>query len=158
MEKKSAIYLVIAAIIIVLLIIGVKLSRNSAPIQSPEQTISTSSQDQAPTSSANSTLTPRNVPLKQPLSYSAALKIYLNKRVQFDSTCQMIPAILSIKNNTQIMFDNRSGKNLQISLDNKKYDIEKNGFLILFLSNKTLPHTIAVDCGSGKNNGRIILN
>ena len=91
------------------------------------------------------------------LSYSKAINLYANSRIQFDAECHANPASLHIKNGSNIMLDNRSGSITRLTVDGTKYSLAGFGFQIIGLSHKTLPYTAAVDCGSGRNTAQILL-
>lgn len=91
------------------------------------------------------------------LTYGEAVKIYTNRRIQFDPDCVVIPNRIVLKNNTMVMFDNRFKDGRDFFLDGRRSYIRGYDFRILNLSSPKLPHTIVVDCGTGKNNGEIIL-
>lgn len=97
-------------------------------------------------------------PTSGTLSYQAALKKYVNRYAQFDPACKMTPGSIVVKNGASFMLDNRSGKALTIHLDDVAYALKAYGFRIVSLSRRTLPATVRVDCGNGKNNGTVILN
>jgi len=97
------------------------------------------------------------------LSYASAIKIYNNRRIQFSvnssNYCSMIPSYnIAFKMGTNIMLDNRSNKPMTIFLDKQPYYLKTYGFKIVALTTSAkLPHTVEVDCNTGKNNGSIIL-
>ncbi len=92
------------------------------------------------------------------LSYSDALKIYKDKRIQFGSNCVPVPYYVVFKVGTKIMLDNRYNQTRPVYLDDYKYTLAPYGFKIVTLTTTAkLPHTMRVDCGTGKNNGSIFL-
>lgn len=92
------------------------------------------------------------------LSYNEAILQYKDRRIQFGPDCSASPSYATFKAGTKIMLDNRYDKVRPIYLDGQKYSIEAYGFRIVTLSTSAkLPHTINIDCGTGKNNGRILL-
>lgn len=92
------------------------------------------------------------------IPYTEAVNLYADKRIQFDANCLLSPNYIAFKIGTKIMLDNRSSQTRPVFLDGKRYDLEPYGFKIITLATTaSLPHTIMIDCGSGKNNGRIIL-
>lgn len=91
------------------------------------------------------------------LSYSQAVDKYVNHRIQFDVYCQGIPKAAVFKNNTNVMFDNRSGDARWFSLDGHAYHLDGYGFIVLTLYSAKVPHAIAVDCGSARNVTQITL-
>jgi hypothetical protein len=97
-------------------------------------------------------------PVEKKLTYEQALLIYADKRFQFDSLCQASPAQRVIKNNTEIMLDNRANVVRPIYVDGTRYSLAAYGFKIVKLSSNNLPHTTIIDCGTGKNSAKVILN
>ena len=92
------------------------------------------------------------------LSYDNAIKLYGSYRLQFDANCLVTPNSISLKKGRALMLDNRYEKARSVYLDDTRYDLAGYGFKIITLTTpEKLPHTISVDCGTGKNNGSIIL-
>jgi hypothetical protein len=97
------------------------------------------------------------------LSYSAAIKTYGTRRIQFSVNsagyCTMNPSNPGFKNGTKIMLDNRYSKQLKITVGGVVYYVPAYNFKIITLYTvAAIPHTIKVSCGSGVNNGSIVLN
>jgi hypothetical protein len=110
------------------------------------------------TSATTTTSTVQNASGHQGLSYTAAVDAFTNRRIQFDKNCVMIPISMSLKNGTNVMFDNRSPAARTFALDGNRSSLAGYDFEILTLRTSNPPHTITVDCGTGRNNGKIILN
>jgi hypothetical protein len=92
------------------------------------------------------------------LSYTQALNLYKNRRIQFSPACVVIPNYVVFKKGTTIMLDNRSKKSRPVALDEQVYNMKGYGFTFVTLATASpLPHTIKVDCGNGENTGRIVL-
>lgn len=91
------------------------------------------------------------------LSYTAAVNAYKDRRIQFDQNCVVTPNNPVFKNGTAVMLDNRSDQKLNIYLDRIQYSLYAYGFKIVTLKSAALPHTITIDCGSGRNNGAIVI-
>lgn len=91
------------------------------------------------------------------LTYSEAVQLYKDRRIQFAPDCQVVPVSSVMRNGTKVMFDNRAAEARQVRLDRVSHFLAGYGFKIITLSSKTLPHTVMIDCGSGRNNGKIIL-
>ena len=96
-------------------------------------------------------------PTARPISYGDAVKQFTGRRVQFDQRCQAIPVSFTVKNNTQVMFDNRSGDARWFSLNGFGYHLSGFGFTIITLSSKKLPFNVVIDCGSAQNVGQILI-
>lgn len=147
---KSTIVLIVLAVVAISLWSYYAQVRNSEPaVNSPAvlpiasnlETTSTTKGEQKPVS----------------LTYSRAVNLYANSRIQFDSDCHANPTSLHIKNGSNLMLDNRSSSTAHLVVNGTKYSLVGFGFRIISLSHKTLPYTASVDCGSGKNNAQILL-
>ena len=92
------------------------------------------------------------------LSFSDAVRIYANKRIQFNQDCVPSPYQVSFKKGATIMLENGANKTRVIRLDDVPYTIKAYGFVLVTLTtNATLPHNIMVDCGNCQNNATINL-
>jgi hypothetical protein len=107
--------------------------------------------DQTPVEATTTPATPR-----PRLDYQAAVKKY-SYRVQFNEACQASPANLTVKNGSVVMFDTRGVGRHTLTIGGKTYTFNGAGFALVTLSSKTLPHTVQIDCGTGKNNANIVL-
>jgi hypothetical protein len=92
-----------------------------------------------------------------PASYGDAVRLYADRRIQFDMYCQANPLNNTYKNGTNIMLDNRSGDARIITVNGVQYPVAGYGWKIITLSSKTLPATWAVDCGSARNVSKILI-
>ncbi len=92
------------------------------------------------------------------LSYENAVKLYINKRIQFSLDCQATPFAMVFKPGTKIMLDNRSALARNVSLDGVIYPLNAYGYTFVTLAtNAALPHTMTVSCGKEKNDASILL-
>ncbi len=149
-KKFAKTYIIVAGIVLALLL---------ALYLVPEKSVSPTLEEEQSSDYKNnkSSSTPTTVPT-QTLSYSDALKLYVDRRIQFDENCLVNPSYVTFKKGTKIMLDNRASKPRQVYLDGQQYSLKAYGFRIITLTTSAkLPHTIAIDCGNGKNNGRILL-
>lgn len=131
---------------------------NNNPSSTSADNITTTTSE-ATTSKNNNTAPVKTAkPAPKALTYSEAVNLYVNKRLQFDANCAMTPNFVVFKKGAQIMLDNRFNQARPIYLDGVQYNIGAFGFKIVTLTTASpLPHTVGVDCGTGKNNGQIIL-
>lgn len=156
-KKKFYIAGGVAILVFVLLI----LLLGSGGDKNSEQQVTT---DEQTTSEPTSTVTSSGsqvkapVPVEKKLTYEQALLVYADKRFQFDSLCQASPAQRVVKNNSEIMLDNRANVARPIYIDGTRYSLAAYGFKIVKLSSNNLPHTTIIDCGTGKNSAKVILN
>lgn len=92
-------------------------------------------------------------------AYSAAVKQYEGRRVQFDMYCQAIPTSLSFKNGTSIMLDNRSGDARTVTIGGTAYYLSGYGWKVITLwkSSSQLPATLSINCGGAVNVSSILL-
>jgi len=173
-QKKFLTVIQIGIIIVVLLVAFYYYSKNinrnitsqpAAETQNKQQTMilpqpasSTNPTKTTTKPSASATTKKSAAPtFEQPITYDQAINIYGKNRIQFDPNCGVIPSYSNFLNNTKVMFDNRYEKGRWFYLDGKGYYLEAYGFKIVTLYSKTLPYTIKIDCGTGKNNGQILL-
>ncbi len=160
--KKFSLGIQIAAVVVVLIIFGALYYYAKKGFNQPagqptggQQTTSTAGQ---PSTKPGTTTKKSTGPTsEQSVTYDQAIKDYGSKRIQFDPNCVVIPAYSNYLNNAKVMFDNRYEKGRWFYLDGKGYYLESYGFKIVTLYSKTLPHTVKIDCGTGKNNGQILL-
>lgn len=93
----------------------------------------------------------------QSMPYSQLVAEYATRRIQFDERCQAIPGSPTYKNNTSVMFDNRSGDARYIKIGDVIYLFGGYDYKILTLSSSVLPKTISLSCGAAVNVGSILL-
>jgi len=110
--------------------------------------------------SAPSITTPQSKAAKtasSQLSYTAAVNLYGSRRIQILANCELNPTSISLLNRTSVMFDNRTPESKTIALDGTRYTLAGYDFRIITLKSGILSHTVRIDCGSGVNNGQVIL-
>lgn len=95
--------------------------------------------------------------LEQGLTYNQAVNKYKDYRMQFNEDCIAVPSSFVLKTGSKFMFDNRSEETRSIVLDGRKHIFGPFTFAILTMSSKTLPDTVKIDCGNGRNNGQVII-
>lgn len=93
----------------------------------------------------------------QTAKYTQLIKDYEGRRIQFDIRCQAIPPNTTYKNNTKIMFDNRSGDTRVITIGGVKYNFPGYGYKILNIYGSELPASVSFDCGTAINVGSILI-
>lgn len=154
-------------VIIFLVILGLVIGIRYFGVQLPFPSFLFSSSVSSTTPSAIPKTTPKTTVTKststtapsktQTLTYDKALNLYSNERIQFDALCRANPSSLNARSGFNVMFDNRSGGTLSIFVDGTKYSLAAFGFKIVKLSHATLPYTVHIDCGTGKNTAQILL-
>ena len=158
MNQSRKKFYTVSGVIIAVLLVVLLWARNAANYPSGWGTPTSS-----PTTSAMATKTPRPAvrttpgSSAMPQSYDMAVQQYSGHRIQFDMYCQANPVQLSVANGTTVMLDNRSGDARTIRVGGVAYALAGYGWKIVTLSSKTLPATLGLDCGSGRNVGTIIV-
>ena len=104
-----------------------------------------------------STAKPTGGTSSQTMPYSQLVAEYADRRIQFDERCQAIPGNPTYKNDTKVMFDNRSGDARYIKIGDVTYLFGGYDYKILTLSSLTLPKTLSMNCGAAINVGNILL-
>lgn len=126
--------------------------------QTPGENASSTGKQVATTTASTTTSSPlAKTPASKSLTYEQALAQYADRRIQIQPGCQLSLATPVFKNGTYVMFDNRTPTAQAISLDGARYTVGGYGFKIIRLYAAQLPHTIQIDCGTGRNSGRIVL-
>ncbi|MEI7765605.1 MAG: hypothetical protein WCI93_03410 [bacterium] len=93
------------------------------------------------------------------MSYADALVKYADKRLQFDKDCQVsLPNnVVTYKDNTGIMIDNRSSQTRTIKIGTT-FTIKPYSFKIVVLPDVYLKtNTLLVDCDNSKNVATILV-
>ncbi|HVZ11043.1 MAG TPA: hypothetical protein VG941_01300 [Candidatus Paceibacterota bacterium] len=153
MNKK--LWWVIGAIIVVVIAVwAVRWNRSGKTEESPSPSPSLISE--VPVESPASGIGPSGSAAGSS-SYTNLVAQYKDARIQFDAHCQAIPATVSIKNGTKIMFDNRSGDTRFITINGVSYRFPGYGYWIIPLTSTALPKTLTLNCGSAVNVGTIMI-
>ncbi len=153
MENKRLWYVAGGVVVLVVLAVVLRGTKEGWPELYPSATPTPSSSVSAtPKASA-----PKAGATAMPKSYTDAVVQYANQRIQFDMYCQATPVNSTYKNGSSIMLDNRSGDARIISLNGVQYRLAGYGWTIVTLSYKTLPMTVAVDCGAARNVSKILV-
>lgn len=161
-KQQKEIGIAVIVFIVVLIIVAL-LSRESAnapaPVsETPSNEIATSTPTSTPQAKPTAkSKTPSSTQIDQAAAYASALKKYAGNYIQFNSSCQAIPANVTFKNGTAVMFDNRSDKQITISLDDNKFVIKAFDYLAMKVTSKVLPKTISLSCNSSYNVGQILI-
>lgn len=90
------------------------------------------------------------------VTYQQTVDKYGDFRIQIDNCSVPKPTMITVKNGTSIMFDNRSADGIELTVDKKVYQIYGYDYKIIALSNKALPYIVQVDCRSGDDIGKNI--
>lgn len=93
----------------------------------------------------------------QTVKYTQLVKEYEGRRIQFDMMCQATLPNTTVKNNTRVMFDNRSGDARVITIGGVQYNFPGYGYKILNISGAKLPARVSFDCGAAVNVGSILI-
>jgi hypothetical protein len=91
------------------------------------------------------------------LSYQQNVEKYKDRRIQFDENCQTYPSVVTYKDATGIMLDNRSSKARTIKVDTS-YSVKPYGWRIIMLPDAyRTAKTFLVDCDSSQNVATILV-
>jgi len=164
--SKKDLYIIIGVVAVIIIVILIAVfSNRQGPVNNNLNATPSNEQnaqnENKPSESNASTSVPVTTTAPS-LLYGEALKMYGDRRFQFGlndiNNCIMTPSSSVFKEGTKVMLDNRANKQITIYLDGTAYDIKAYGFRIITLTTSaSLPHTIKVDCNTGKNNGQILL-
>lgn len=152
MDNKRLWYVVAVVVVLVVLAVALRGKGGWSGLSTESPTVSPSASVAPGTTPKTSVKSP-----VIPASYSDAVLEYANRRIQFDMYCQATPVNSTYKNGTSIMLDNRSGDARIIVVGGVQYRLAGYGWRIITLSVKTLPATLAVDCGAARNVSKILV-
>ncbi|PJE51142.1 MAG: hypothetical protein COV29_02615 [Candidatus Yanofskybacteria bacterium CG10_big_fil_rev_8_21_14_0_10_36_16] len=147
-------------IVIVVAFFGLvwSLSKDRAPSEEPnaegeEQTqMEQKMEETKATTVKTSTETNINKPLlesgtaEDTARYSQLVKEYETRRVQFDANCRVNSPNSTFKNNTAVMFDNRSADTKIITVGGVDYNFPAYGYKIINIAGIDLPANVSIDC------------
>ena len=78
-------------------------------------------------------------------NYEEVRAQYIDRWIQIEN-CRLQPHSITYKNNTNVMFDNRSPDGQGIIIDGQEYRFWDYEFKIIALKSDSLPHTVDIDC------------
>lgn len=159
-NKKMILYIAAFICVIAAVVFSLQIRQKQGEIfqNSPaENPPAVQPESEAPAKAAGSEKSSAQSKAQPALTYGEMVNKYAGYRIQFTENCQVVPNNVTYKNGTEVMFDNRASKKLAIALADEIYYFEPYSYKILPLYAKKLPFTIRIDCGTGKNNGTILL-
>lgn len=113
----------------------------------------------ASTSSTASTSAKETAPKAKPqITYSQALMLYKDARMQFGPACQANPTRMAVKNGAKIMLDNRASTTRTIVIGGERHSLAPFGFSIITIYSNFLPANLSIDCPPAENIALIIVN
>lgn len=161
---KNILLILIFVTVVVVLLWGWPGFLNKKTTNSNQVSTTTNQTNNSKNQNKNQSVAPTNKSsisvASQSVSYTDAMNTYgaSGRRIQFDQNCFANPTKINIKKGTYIMLDNRSDQVRPIYLDNAKYTLDAYSFKIVKITTTApLPHTMRVDCGTGKNNAQIVI-
>jgi hypothetical protein len=80
---------------------------------------------------------------------------YANTRIQFNELCQGVPGQEAMANGVTIMLDNRSDAAIKITILGKKYMVSAYNYILITLSQKSLPAQVSINC-NGQMNASVV--
>lgn len=156
-NNKGIIWGVLVLAIIVLGIVFYMKSKEPAvEVEQQSQTpATTQSNNVSTTKPASTTSNTGNKPVS--MAYEDALVKYKDRRIQLNTACQANPNVVTYKDNTGIMIDNRSDKTRIVKVGSS-YTIKPWGFQIVVLPDIYLKSkTLLVDCDKSQNVATILV-
>ena len=110
MEKKNKLLIVITVVLVFVVATYFAFQNKQGALQTATEDDSVElTQDTAPAQVEGAVVT-------TPISYAQALIKYADRRIQLDKICQAHPNIVTYKDNTGIMIDNRSAETRTVKI------------------------------------------
>lgn len=155
-NNKGIIWGVLVLAIIVLGIVFYMKSKEPAVVVEQQNETPVTTPDKNVTTDSGSTNNNTGVKAAS-IAYTDALVKYKDRRIQLDKACQANPNIVTYKDNTGIMIDNRSDKDRTVKVGTN-YTIKAWGFKIVVLPDIYLKSkTLLVDCDKSQNVATILV-
>ena len=156
--NQKYLWYVVGVVVAILIIVGLRRQGTGSPSSSSSPSPS-SAVSGSPTAKPTVKRTPTPAPAgsSMPQSYSDAVKAHEGSRFQFDARCQVSISKIVVKNGQTVMLDNRSGDPRTIVVGSTQYQLSGYGWRIITMTSKTLPATVAVDCGAAQNVAQIVI-
>jgi len=146
---------VLAALIVLAVVVrGPQEAAAPAPTESPAPTPEPSV-SVSPTPKAVSK--PRATPKPPVPTYGEIAGLYEGRRVQFDVFCQAFPVESTFIDGTQVLLDNRSPDDRVVSIGGIQHGLRSFGWKVVTMTAPELPATLAIDCGTAKKVGKIVI-
>ncbi len=161
MKKNTLVFLISTLVIIILIgMMGVYVWMKGADSDNMTNTTDTNESANANTATSTATSTDpapvvaevstgfspnKIIPATKSAGYEQTLAAYRDRRIQFDN-CTADPYRATYKNNTDIMFDNRSADPQEIRLNTRVVRLQGYEYKIVKLSSTKVPATISIDC------------
>lgn len=121
---------------------------------SPEPTVQVSV---SATPTPKTVYKPRATPKPPEPTYGEVAQLYEGRRIQFDVFCQAFPVESTFTDGTQVLLDNRSPDDRVVAIGGIQHGLRGYGWKVVTMTSTELPATLAADCGTAKNVGKIVI-
>lgn len=121
------------------------------PTPQPEAVVATPTPTPKPASKVRASVKPPSP------TYAEVAQQYTGRRVQFDVYCQVFPVENTFIEGTEVLLDNRSPDDRVVSLGGIQHGLRGYGWKVVTMTSTEWPATLAIDCGTAKNVGKIVI-
>lgn len=157
MDRTKLWYII--GVVIVLLVVAISLRRDEVPVIVEETVSPTASVVASVSATPKVVVKPRATPKPTPVlpTYNEVAGQYAGNRIQFDVYCQAFPVDNSFVDGTEVMLDNRSPDDRVVAIGGIQYGLPGYGWKVVKMTSTELPMTWAIDCGTAKSVGKIVV-
>lgn len=150
-RNQNTVWSVIGIVVVIIIILAAALcspkDKGVTITEAPNQTA-------LETSNAIPSYTPAvviPVSVAPKLSYTDAVRVYGDHRIQFGDTCEATPANSVFKSESNIMIDNRASTAKVFNINNTAYTIGAYDYLVVPFASINAPIQVLIDCGTMQN-------
>lgn len=161
---KKEYYYVAGAIIVVAVLAGVFMMKDSEDVVVDSENTTSTSQNSTSTSSEPASTATKVVHSKPVaadpragFTYTQAVQVFEGRRIQFDAACQAVPYNTTYTNGVTLMLDNRAAKSTTLAINGETHQIPGYDFKIITLRYSDLPQKVLIDCGTSRNVATILI-
>lgn len=147
---------VLAALVAVAIVVRGRTA--SAPVESPSPTPTIEAPTPTPTPTPKPVVRVKKTPTPVPApTYAEVAQQYTGRRIQFDAYCEVMPTESTFLVGTDVLMDNRSPDDRVIKIGGEEHGLRGYGWKVVTMTATELPATLAIDCGTAKNVGKIVI-
>jgi hypothetical protein len=149
----------IIAVLAVLVVVTIVVRGHRAPIalQSPSPTPTPEVTPLPATPTPKTVIRPRASVTPPVPTYAEVAQQYTGRRIQFDVYCQVFPIENTFIDGTDVLLDNRSPDDRVVAIGGVQHGLRGYGWKVVTMTAPELPATLAIDCGTAKNVGKVVI-
>jgi hypothetical protein len=149
MSKKTIVWLIVAVLVVIGIWMIYKNSNQNYNLNGDSAFLN------SPTPTPSKVVTKPKTgakPVGESMTYSQAVAMYKDSRIQFNELCQATPGQMALKSGQKVMLDNRTSSEITLTMDGKQYVVAGYGWKVVTAStSRPLPYDLDITCKTAKN-------